>query len=301
MQLPVFLAQVAQSQSGVVSHAQLNSAGVTKCALGHLVRSGRWQRILPRVYVTHSGPVVRAAKIWAAVLYAGDGAVVSHATAAGLHGWATDDDLVHVIVPARRSVAEQPDIAVHRSTLSSGDSRVRDGLLVTSPLRTTLDLLSSARTGERALNLVARAVQRGQVEAAELAERLSVGKFRWKATVLPALDDIARGSHSGLELRFAQTLRRHGIPLGQRQAAYGSTRVDMAYRRLIIELDGRLGHDSAADAFRDMDRDNAHALDGRTVLRFGWRDVQTRACAVARVVAAALGVAIVRCGTACQL
>jgi very-short-patch-repair endonuclease len=301
MQVPASVAQLAQSQSGVVSHAQLKSAGVTKSALGHLVRSGRWQRILPRVYVTHSGPVGRAAKIWAAVLYAGDGAVVSHSTAAGLHGWQADDDLIHVIVPACRSVAEQPDIVVHRSTLSTRDCRVRDGLLVTSPLRTALDLLSSARTGERALNLVARAVQRRQVDAAQLAERLSAGKFRWKATVLPALDDIARGSHSGLELRFAQTLRRHGLPLGQRQAAHGPTRVDMAYPRLIIELDGRLGHDTAADAFRDMHRDNAHALDGRTVLRFGWHDVQTRACAVARVVAAALRVGIARCGDACQL
>ena len=76
-------------------------------------------------------------------------------------------------------------------------------------------------------------------------------------------------------------------------------RVDMAYAQLVIELDGRLGHDSAAGVWRDMERDNQHALSGRTVLRFGWSDVVDRPCGVAKQVAAALGLRA-RCAACSQ-
>jgi hypothetical protein len=47
-----------------------------------------------------------------------------------------------------------------------------------------------------------------------------------------------------------------------------------------VELDGRDGH-TATGRFRDMHRDNLHALGGELTLRFGWFDVTTRPCGVA--------------------
>jgi hypothetical protein len=50
---------------------------------------------------------------------------------------------------------------------------------------------------------------------------------------------------------------------------------DLAYQRfgLYIELDGRLGHEGAEHAFRDMGRDNDAVLGGRLTLRYGWMAV----------------------------
>jgi hypothetical protein len=64
---------------------------------------------------------------------------------------------------------------------------------------------------------------------------------------------------------------------------------DVKYRRfgLLVELDGRDGHDGV-DRFRDMRRDNLHALLNELTLRFGWFDVSGRPCPVAYQVYLAL-------------
>ena len=49
---------------------------------------------------------------------------------------------------------------------------------------------------------------------------------------------------------------------------------------VIVELDGRLGHEGEG-RFRDMNRDNQHALLDELTLRYGYFDVSSRACAVA--------------------
>jgi very-short-patch-repair endonuclease len=76
-------------------------------------------------------------------------------------------------------------------------------------------------------------------------------------------------------------------------------RVDMAYDGVVVELDGHLGHDSTGGKFRDMDRDNAVAVGGRFVLRFGWADVHERPCGVARQVSGVAGIPARRCGRRC--
>ena len=56
--------------------------------------------------------------------------------------------------------------------------------------------------------------------------------------------------------------------------------VDYALFGLLVELDGLLGHEGLG-RFRDMDRDNRHALIGALTLRYGWFDVADRPCGVA--------------------
>jgi hypothetical protein len=293
--IPPTLAAVARRQSGVVSHEQAIRSGMTDGALAHAVASGRWQRLHRGVYATHSGPIVTPAAQWAAILYAGRGAALSHATAAMVLGWPTGMPQPHVSVPRDRYVARQRGLVIHRCVLSADDVVRRDGMPVTTPLRTTIDLLRHASSADEALSLVAAAVQRRHVDARRLAERLAGTSVRWRGTVAGALADMIDGSHSALELAFAALLRRHGLPVGARQKAFGRMRVDMAYDGWVIELDGRLGHSDADGTWRDMRRDNVHAFGDRKVLRFGWVDVQGRPCEVAAMVARALQLARPTC------
>jgi hypothetical protein len=72
-----------------------------------------------------------------------------------------------------------------------------------------------------------------------------------------------------------------------------------------VELDGRLGHEWAADRWADLDRDLANALDGELTLRAGWRQVLDP-CRLAAVVG---GILIARgwigtiepCGPECSV
>jgi hypothetical protein len=103
------------------------------------------------------------------------------------------------------------------------------------------------------------------------------------------------GATSVLEIGWMRKVERpHGLPRGARQVfgrvhGRGILR-DVAYEQygVFIELDGRLGHEGADHAFRDMDRDNAAAMEGRTTLRYGWTAVMTDPCAVAAQVAVLL-------------
>src|SRR5689334_21624197 len=71
-------------QHGLVHHAQRLAAGLTRHAIAHLIRSGRLRRIHRGVYATHTLPLDALARYHAAVLACGDGALLSHWSAAAV-------------------------------------------------------------------------------------------------------------------------------------------------------------------------------------------------------------------------
>jgi very-short-patch-repair endonuclease len=115
-------------------------------------------------------------------------------------------------------------------------------------------------------------------------------RVRWRRDLAAALQEVADGCHSMLELRYVRLVERpHGLPRGVRQNRRDRWRDDVTYAgyAVTVELDGRLAH-PAERAFRDHRRDNAAVLTGLTVLRYGHADLAHRPCAVAREVAAVL-------------
>src|ERR1700684_394303 len=80
------LNRVLGEQFGVVSRAQALECGVSRGRLDHLVRpGGRWQRILPGVYVVNTGAVSADQRAMAALLYAGPKSLLTGAAAARRH------------------------------------------------------------------------------------------------------------------------------------------------------------------------------------------------------------------------
>lgn len=115
-QLPPQLRDAAESQAGVVTCSQAAAAGLSRNAVHARVVAGRWQRLYRGVYAAFSGEPSRPARLWAAVLYAGSGAILSHRTAAELAGLAdAPSELVHVTVPAERRVSPAPGLVIHVS------------------------------------------------------------------------------------------------------------------------------------------------------------------------------------------
>ena len=158
------------------------------------------------------------------------------------------------------------------------------------------DLVDAAPQLEAALSITAQACQQRLTTAARLCTELGdrVETHR-RGFVLAALDDIASGAHSFLELEYLRRVERaHGLPAGRRQHQVMRGRRtefhDVSYDEygVVSELDGRLGHDSFADRHRDMRRDNRNAGQRLTVLRFGLADVGSRACEAAGQVGQAL-------------
>ena len=121
------------------------------------------------VYLVLLGPPSREAVLWAAVLYCGRGAVLSHQTAAELHGLIESPaETIYVTVPSTRRV-RTPGIAI-RISGRVGEARQPNR----EPPRTTveetvLDLIQLSRTFDEACDAMVETSSRlfGSPEAQE--------------------------------------------------------------------------------------------------------------------------------------
>jgi hypothetical protein len=292
------LDEVARGQAGVVTRAQVFACGLSKAQLAGQVIAGRWQRIHRGVYATFNGPLPRRSVLWAALLRAGPGAVLSHETAAELVGLSERPSRrVHVTVPERRSPARIAGVVTHRATHAEvirhptrmpPQTRIED---------TVVDLTQTAAHVEDAISWLARAIGSRLTTVPRLLARFQARpKLRWRALLYAALGDVEAGCHSLIELKYLRDVERaHGLPRSQRQARreapsdVGSQYDDVRYRRYAtrVELDGLAAHPEH-ERWRDMRRDNAAVIEGDRVLRYGLWDVDSHACQLAVQVASVL-------------
>jgi hypothetical protein len=299
----------------VLTLSEASLHGLTPRAVKHRVATGQWQRLFPRVYVTYSGPVLHEHRLTAALAYAGDGAALSHGTAAGRHGLpGASTDLIHLVVPATRRIAPQHRLRIHYTRdLPAGDRRSVRGLSCTSVERTVLDLVRAAPSAGTAADILANAVGSGRTTSARLRSHVESRRgVPYRVDLLEVLTETQAGARSPLEVRHGRICRDHGLPIGERQLRQllegRVTYVDDFLEEfgIVTELDGRRGHELAADRFRDQRRDNANTVVGRAVLRVGWRAALDEPCEVARRRAALLrhrgwtGVTT-PCGPACTV
>lgn len=273
---------------GAVHLDDCRGAGLSDREVGWLVASGRWQSPFPRVFVTFSGPIPLLTLQHAALLYAGEGAMLSHESAGAAYGICRVPGSVHVTIPYERQVDDQPGLHLHRSRTIRDDDRAP----AVSPARTriertVLDLLRGKRTAEAALGLVADAIRTRRTTPAHIrAALLQRPCTKWRRVIGEALPQLAQGAQSLLELRDARLRRIHGLPMGirqQRRLCDGTEYLDVVIEEfgVHVELDGRLGHDRAREIWRDMKRDNRSELQRLRHLRYGWADLADRPCEVA--------------------
>jgi very-short-patch-repair endonuclease len=314
IELPDACSGLVGRQSGVIGREQALRAGLRRDVIDGLVRTGRWQRMQSGVYATFSGEPNRDARLWAIVLRAGPGAVLSHRTAAALYGLIPDPgDPVHLILPRARNPRRIPGVVVHRLDRAAV---VRHPALLPPRTRveeTVLDLVTTAITSDEAFGWVFRATGQQLTTAGRLrAAAAARPTMRWRLPLSQCLNDMADGVRSNLEHRYVLSVERpHGLPTAERQVRIvrdGRARyLDNLYRPQLVcvELDGRAAH-PPGERWRDYRRDNIGATDGIITLRYGWSDVTGQPCRVAAQVAAVLTQRgwtgrPRRCGAACAV
>jgi hypothetical protein len=165
----------------------------------------------------------------------------------------------------------------------------------TTAAETLLDIAASSDADEL-FALLGRAFQRRLTSEEEIRAALGGRRaYRWRQLLAVVLADAADGAESAMEVRYVNDVERaHGLPVGVRQMASprGATQQhDIGYRdqRVLVELDGRLGHDGREERVRDGIRDRRGATVGWLTVRAFWIDVAVRPCALAVDVGAVLG------------
>jgi predicted transcriptional regulator of viral defense system len=129
------LAALAARQHGAVTSAQLLSAGLSPSALTRRVKRGVLHRVYPRVYAIGHPRLSQEGCWMAAVLAAGEGAALSHLSAALLWEiWRGGAASLDVVTPRRQRA--QPGMRVHSCRrLDPRDVTVRRAIPVTTVAR----------------------------------------------------------------------------------------------------------------------------------------------------------------------
>lgn len=312
--LPEPLRDIAAVQAGVVSRADVAARGVSDAVIRRAVRRGQWRRIHPRVYAVSPAPLSRDGLRWAALLYGGPGATLSHETAAEV--WGLDEPRganVHVTIPVARRVRSLPTVRIHYAHRLPESRHPTRTPPVTRVEDTVLDLIDRACDVQEVVTWLVRSCQRRTTTPDRLAYALEGRKkIRWRGEVEGILADVEEGAESALELWYLKRVERaHALPRGSRQRRRRMdgrvTYSDVEYEDfgVVVELDGRVGHVEEG-AFRDRRRDNAAVREGRTTLRYGWDDATRRPCAVAAEVGVVLAQrgwadSLRSCGRSCMI
>jgi very-short-patch-repair endonuclease len=263
------VAAMAAQQHGVVTIAQLNRAGLLRPAVSRRVAAGRLHRVHRGVYAVGHRGLSKEGRWMAAVLACGDGAVLSHRSAAEL--WEllpTSPGAVHVTVPGRSGGRrKRHGLRIHRSSLPTCDSTARSGIPVTTPARTIADLKRSVR-------------------AATARKAIREAEFRG----LDLGDTDADHTRSELERAFLRLCRRHGLPEPEVNVRVGRFTVDFLWReqRLAVETDGYRAHRGRQAFEDDRERELVLGMLGIRLRRFTDRQVHSRAAQVAAAVRAGL-------------
>lgn len=290
--------ELLDRQDGVIARHQVLAIGRSQTYVARMIRRREWTQVHPGVYINHTGPLTWHQRAWAAVLACWP---------AALDGWSAirahegpgrrrRDDSAPIEVVVRHGRQQAPLDGVRVRGSRRFDESVQ---LHLNPPRQRYDdaiveLADRATDDLAAIAILADACGGRRTTAARLivcAEAMSrLSRRTWLTAVL---GDIAEGTCSVLEHAYLNLVERpHGLPRGLRQVVALDSGGRRMYRdvvhggnrphwRQIVELDGRLGHDSAIDRDRDMERDLDAALELEDTVRLGYGQVLGRPCSTA--------------------
>jgi hypothetical protein len=235
---------------------------------------------LPGVYaVGHQAPSVEG-DLSAAVLYAGEGSTLSHATALWWYG-ILDRKPFNIDVSTPERHRSRKGVRVHaRRDLERHWER---GLPVTSVAQALLDFAASAPF-RRVRYAVAQAEYHDLLDLEEIGQILGRGKpgsAKLRRALERHLPQLAR-TRSELERVFLPLLEGGGIPVPEINVTVAGVLVDAVWRdsRVVVELDGHRGHRTRAQIERDRRNDLRLRAAGYTVIRYTWEQVSAEPDAV---------------------
>ena len=284
----VHVARLAGRQWGRIAWAQLRRLGVADAVINRWVKQGYLQPRRPRVYaVGHSAPSVEA-DLAEALLYAGPGAMLSHATAAWWWGLIENPpSTINVSTPRRCRSESGLKIHQRRDCERTWYKRMP----VTSVAQTLLDYAATA-----SLNMVQRVLANAEYhklldisEVQALLGRGRPGSARLRVALRRHQPRLAH-TRSPTEVVFFELCESFGLPLPEVNVRVAGWTVDFLWRDhgLAVEVDSYGNHHTPAQVDRDRRKDLVLRSAGLAVNRYSRDQVEQAPADVAADILAAL-------------
>jgi very-short-patch-repair endonuclease len=263
---------LVRAQHGVVTRVQLEALGFTRRGVEHRIRTGRLFLVSTGVYAVGRPELTPHGRRMAAVLACGDGAVLSHRSAAELWGIGREWEGRIDVTIRRRSRLQRKGLKVRtRPSLDARSLTKRHGIPVTDPVQTLIDLATELKPLrlERAVN---EADKLDLVDPETLRRALHGHQGEPGVKKLATLLDrhTFRLSDSDLEVLFRPLALAAHLPAPLTKQWILDYEVDFYFpdHDLIVETDGLRYHRTPSQQARMARRDQVHTAAGIRVLRF---------------------------------
>ena len=268
---------LAERQAGRVAWWQLKALGADDKTIVRRTDSGYLHPVLPRVYaVGHRAPSIEA-DLWAAVLYAGPGAMLSHATALWWHELIESRPWPLQVTTPRRCRSLR---GIHVFGRRACERIPHKGVPTTSLEQALLDFATTAPP-ERIRHALAVADYKQALDVPALqviAGNGRPGSTKLRTALKRHEPKLAR-TRSELERLFLPLCERIGIPLPEVNVYIAGVLVDAVWRdkKLVVELDGRDNHSSWAQIQEDRSKELRLRAAEFGVVRYGTRQLEDEA------------------------
>jgi hypothetical protein len=244
------LTELLRKQRGLITLVQATESGISALAVRRRVAAGRWHRVLPRVYLTADLELSEQQRIWAAVLYAGEGTAITGMTALRWHRIKrlppeSTTEPIHISCPVGRRPASRDFVVVQRSTRFASAYLVDDVRTMPVP-RATVDAAARLSSYEPTLELLTAVIRSGRVSLSTVAEELTGAPNAGTRWLRRAVAEATLGSRSVAEALARQMFAAAGFPT---PLVNGPIEVDgtiyvpdFRWGRVIVEIDSKEWH-----------------------------------------------------------
>lgn len=283
------LSEIAERQHGRVSTEQLEALGLSREAIRKRKGAGRLHDTGWGVYAVGYPRDTPAARLMNAAL-SFPGAPVGRVSAA-VH-WNMlrfEPAEVHLLDPRRRQ--SRPGVVAHPvRKLDPRDVTTRDGIPITTPVRTLLDLAATAND-----RILRRAVGQALIDELVTEEELrrEIQRRRGQRGVRRLRTLVATGTirtRSGLEDVAVDLVRDHGLPKPECNVVVLGEEADLYWRDLglILEIDGADYHENIVVRRKDAAKQAHWEANRLRVLRVSEEQVEADLGQCARRIANAI-------------
>jgi hypothetical protein len=294
------LDRIRADQRHVILRSQALACGMPSSTIDHQVRpGGPWQVLLPGVYLTDTGTVTQDHREIAALLYAGEGSLITGPCAVRRHRLESPGaNAVDVLVSPKVERHSRGFVRLHR-TYRMPQSWVTTGPIrfVNTP-RAVADAVRGMTSVGDARTVIFGALQKRACSIRELLTELTEGPARGRRLFRSVLAEAADGARSAAENDLQRLLARGLDRMSQPMLNARLYTLDGQFIAMVDdwwekqclagEVDSKAYHISAEAQDRDRDRHNKLIAHGINVMHFSPQRIHGDPSGVLRDVKAAL-------------